>query len=375
MRVPFLDLSRHHAPLRDAILAKVTEVIDSQRFIMGPELAGFEAELAAYCGCRHGIGVSSGTDALLVALMALGVGPGDEVVTTAFTFFATAGAISRLGARPVFADIDPESFNLDVADTLAKVGPKTKAIIPVHLFGRMADTAALRAGLGDRALPIVEDAAQAIGAEDASGRRAGAVGDLGCFSFFPAKNLGAFGDGGGVTSSDDELAEKVRVLRVHGSKPKYYHHVVGGNFRLDALQAAVLRVKLGFLEETVLARRANAARYRALFEASGLVASGAVRPPADGPGRHAYHQFVIRARERDALQAYLREQGVATMLYYPGGLHVQPCFAELGYEEGALPATEQATGEVLALPIFGELQEDEQRYVVEQIAAFYRERG
>ncbi len=372
MRVPFLDLRRHHAPMREAILARLTSLIDAQSFILGPAVSDFEAALAAYCGVPHAVGVSSGTDALLAALMALEVGPGDEVVTTAFTFFATAGAVARLGARPVFADIEEESFLLDPAAALSLVGPRTKVLLPVHLFGRMVDAEAFRAAQDARPLALVEDAAQAIGAQDARGRRAGAVGDLGCFSFFPAKNLGAMGDGGGVTCSDDALAECLRVLRVHGSKPKYYHHVVGGNFRLDALQAAVLSVKIAYLEEVIRARGRNAARYRALFDASGLTASGDVVVPTEGPGRHAYHQFVIRARARDALQAFLRERGVETMVYYPTALHLQPCFAGLGYREGALPHTERATREVLALPIFGELSAEEQSYVVECVAGFYR---
>lgn len=371
MRVPFMDLGRQHAPLRAALLAKMAEVLDSQGFILGPAVADFERSLAAYCGTAHAIGVSSGSDALLVALMALGVGPGDEVIVPSFTFFATAGAVARVGATPVFVDIDSRTFNLDAEAVRARFTERTKAIVPVHLYGRLADLDALRTDATARGIAILEDGAQSIGAEGPDGRRSGALGTLGCHSFFPAKNLGALGDGGAVTTDDAALAERVRVLRVHGSKPKYVHHLVGGNFRLDALQAALLAVKLPHLESWIAGRRANAERYRALFAEAGLVADGRIVPPDDGPGRHVYHQFVVRAAERDALKAFLEGRGVDTMVYYPLPLHLQACFRHLEVRAGELPATEQATAEVLALPIFPELTADEQAYVVESIAAFY----
>ena len=372
MRVPFIDLARHHAPLRAAIVEKIVEVVDSQRFILGPGVAAFEADLAAYIGAEAAIGVSSGSDALLVALMALGVGPGDEVVVPSFTFFATAGAVARLGAKPVFADIDPESFNLAPADAVRRLTERTKAVIPVHLYGRVAELGELGPACRERGVAIVEDAAQAIGAADAAGVRAGALGDFGCFSFFPTKNLSAFGDGGAVTVCDAERAERVRVLRAHGSKPKYVHHVVGGNFRLDALQAAILSVKLPHLAAANERRQAIAKRYRALFADAGLLGDDSVVAPEDGPGRHVYHQFVVRAQRRDTLREFLGERGIGTMVYYPRPLHVQDCFAELGCKEGDLPESERASREVLALPVFPELSEDEQDYVVDAMAAFYR---
>ena len=372
MRVPFIDLARHHAPLRAAIVEKIVEVVDSQRFILGPGVAAFEADLAAYIGAEAAIGVSSGSDALLVALMALGVGPGDEVVVPSFTFFATAGAVARLGAKPVFADIDPESFNLAPADAVRRLTERTKAVIPVHLYGRVAELGELGPACRERGVAIVEDAAQAIGAADAAGVRAGALGDFGCFSFFPTKNLSAFGDGGAVTVCDAERAERVRVLRAHGSKPKYVHHVVGGNFRLDALQAAILSVKLPHLAAANERRQAIAKRYRALFADAGLLGDDSVVAPEDGPGRHVYHQFVVRAQRRDTLREFLGERGIDTMVYYPRPLHVQDCFAELGCKEGDLPESERASREVLALPVFPELSEDEQDYVVDAMAAFYR---
>lgn len=365
MSVPLLDLKAQYASIKPQIDAAVQRVIDSQYFILGPEVSGLEAEIAAYCHTAHGIGVASGTDALLVALMAIGVGPGAEVVTTPYTFFATAGVIARLGARPVFVDIEPHSFNMDAEAAAGAVTARTRAIIPVHLYGRVAAMEPLL----EPGIPVIEDAAQAIGARDQIGNVAGSMGMMGCFSFFPSKNLGGFGDGGMVVTSDPALAERLRILRVHGMEPKYYHQVVGGNFRLDALQAAVLRVKLPFLDGWSAARRRNADRYRTLLHEAGL--AGSVVPPEDVPG-HIYNQFVIRASRRDQLQAYLRSHAVGTEIYYPVPLHRQACFADLGYGTGSLPEAERAAAETLALPIYPELTAEQQEYVVDRIAEFYQ---
>lgn len=360
MRVPLLDLKAQYAPIRDEILEAVTRVCDSQQFILGPEVAAFEKEVAEFCGVRHAIGLSSGTDALLVALMAIGVGPGDEVVTTAFSFFATAGVIARLGARPVFVDIEPRSFNIDPDAVAAAITPRTRAIMPVHLFGRCCDMDPIMQVARARGIVVIEDAAQAIGARDGQGRQAGTIGDIGCFSFFPSKNLGAFGDAGLAVTNDTTLAERLRMLRVHGSHPKYYHRLVGGNFRLDAIQAAVLRVKLRYLDKWSAARRANAARYRELFAADSVPD---VVLPEDVPG-HIYNQFVVRVSRRDALRKAVTEAGVGTEIYYPVPLHLQECFASLGWKEGSLPESETAAAQVLALPIYPELTADQQAHVV-----------
>lgn len=357
MTVPLLDLKAQYATIKDDVDAAVHRVMDSQYFINGPEVSALEQEVAAYSGAAHGVGVSSGTDALLVALMALGVGPGDEVITTPYSFFATAGVIARLGARPVFVDIEAHSFNIDPAAAAAAVTARTKVIMPVHLYGRVADMDPLLA-LG---VPVVEDAAQAIGARDGQGRAAGSIGTVGCFSFFPSKNLGGFGDGGMVVTQDGNLARMIAMLRMHGMEPKYYHRYVGGNFRLDALQAAVLRVKLPRLDGWSAARRRNAARYRELFAQAGL--AGRVGLPEDVPG-HIYNQFVIRVANRDALQAHLRTCGVGTEIYYPVPLHRQECFAELGYPDGSMPESERAARETLALPIYPELSDAQQDHVV-----------
>lgn len=355
VRVPMLDVAAQHAPLREAILEAIARVLDSGQFILGPEVEGFERELAACLGVRHAVGLSSGTDALLAALMAIGVGPGDEVVTTPFSFYATAGCIARLGARPVFADIERASFNLDPAAAAAVVGPKTRAVIPVHLFGRPARLPAV-------APPIIEDAAQAIGA--------GPLRGLGsCLSFFPSKNLGALGDGGAVLCDDADFADRVKLLRGHGARPKYVQHVVGGNFRLDALQAAVLRVKLPMLARWTAERRANAARYRELFASAQRLPHEIVLPE-DDPA-HIYNQFVIRVPRRDALRAGLAHSGIATEVYYPLPLHLQACFRDLGYREGACPEAEAAARDALALPIFPGLTLPQQAHVVARIAAFY----
>jgi len=366
MKVPLLDLQAQYATIRDEVRAAIDRVCDSQHFILGPEVAALEDEVAAHCDARFAVGVSSGTDALLAALMAVGVSSGDEVVTSSYSFFATAGTIARLGARPVFVDIDPRSFNLDPTGLAARLTPRTKAIVPVHLFGRCCDMEAIGAVAGARGVPVIEDAAQAIGAVDEQGRIAGTIGAGGCLSFFPSKNLGAFGDGGMVLTNDAALAERLKILRAHGSKPKYHHHLVGGNFRLDALQAAVLRVKLKFLPGWTKARRQNADRYRQLFAERRL---DAVVLPEDRPG-HIYNQFVIRCPQRDKLQRFLLERGVGTEVYYPVPLHRQACFADLGYAEGDLPESEAAARETLALPIYPELTEVAQRYVVDQIAEF-----
>jgi len=368
MKVPLLDLQAQYRPLRDEILAALTRVCDSQRFIMGREIDALESELSRQLGVTHAIAVSSGTDAILLALMALDIKPGDEVVTPTYSFFATAAAVERVGARPVLVDIDPATFNIDVAQTVAALTPKTKAIIPVHLFGLCADLdpivdAASRAGI-----PVVEDAAQAIGSTYKS-RPAGAIGALGCFSFFPSKNLGAFGDAGLVTTNDDTLARRARLLRTHGMEPKYYHHLVGANFRMDAIQAAVLRVKAPHLAAWTEGRRANAARYRSLFSAAGL--DGIVTLPAEPPDRrHIFNQFVIRTPERDALKRHLDECGVGNEIYYPVPFHLQPCFAHLGHRRGDFPHAERAAAESLAIPIYGELTLEQQQAVVSAVAEF-----
>ena len=364
-RVPLLDLQAQYATIRTEVLAAITRVCDAQRFILGPEVDSLELELATILGAPHAVGVSSGTDALLLALMALEVGQGDEVVTSPFSFFATAGSIARLGARPVFVDVDPATFNLDSAKLAASITPKTKAIIPVHLFGQSADLAPILEVAGRAGIPVVEDAAQAIGARYRD-LAVGTYGAIGCFSFFPTKNLGGFGDGGLVTTADSSLARRMRSLRQHGMDVKYHHDYVGANFRLDALQAAVLRVKLPHLASWTAARQRNAERYRTLFAQSRL--SDIVRLPVQTPDRtHIYNQFVIRVPERDRLRARLQEQRIGTEIYYPVPLHLQACFGGLGYTRGAFPAAEAAAGEVLALPIYPELTEAQQAWVVEAI--------
>jgi dTDP-4-amino-4,6-dideoxygalactose transaminase len=368
VKVPLLDLQAQYRPLRAEILAAIERVCDSQRFIMGPEISALEEEMARTLGVRHAIAVSSGTDALLLALMTLGVKPGDDVVTTTYSFFATAGAVSRLGARPVFVDIDDTTFNLDVGQAIAAITPRTKAIIPVHLFGLSADMDPLIEAASRANIPIVEDAAQAIGATYKS-RPVGSLGAFGCFSFFPSKNLGAFGDAGLLTSMDDGLARRARLLRTHGMEPRYYHHLIGANFRMDALQAAILRVKAPYLDGWTEGRRRNAARYRALFRDAGL--EGAIVVPADpADRRHIYNQFVIRTPDRDGLKRHLDEQGIGNEIYYPVPFHLQPCFADLGYRHGAFPHAERAAVESLAIPIYGELTDAQQHAVVSTIAEF-----
>ena len=367
--VPLLDLHAQYAPLRQAILDAVTRVCDSQRFIGGPEVEGLERELCEQLDVRHAIGMSSGTDALLAALMALDIGPGDEVVTPTYSFFATAGSVVRVGAKPVLVDIEAGTFNVDVDQTIAAITPRTKAIIPVHLFGQAAELMPIVDAANKRGIAVIEDAAQAIGCEY-QGRPVGTWGAIGCFSFFPSKNLGAFGDAGFVTATDDAIARKLRLIRTHGMEPKYYHHLVGANFRIDALQAAVLRVKLPHLAAWSDARRANAARYRALFADAGL---GEVVLPVEAPGRtHIYNQFVIRVPERNRLKKHLEAAGIGTEIYYPVPFHMQTCFADLRYKQGDFPVAEAAASSSLALPIYPELTAGQQACVVGAIRHFYR---
>jgi dTDP-4-amino-4,6-dideoxygalactose transaminase len=367
MQVPLLDLRAQFTPIREQVLEAMIRVADSQRYVMGPEVEALERELAALIGVKHAIGVSSGTDALLVALMALGIGPADEVITPTYSFFATAGAVSRVGARPVLVDIDPVTFNIDPAQVARAITPRTRALLPVHLFGQPADMEPLLELANRTGIPVIEDAAQAIGASY-RGRPAGAMGALGCFSFFPSKNLGAFGDAGLVTTNDAALADKVRLLRTHGEERQYYHRLIGGNFRIDALQAAVLRVKAPHLAAWTAGRRRNAARYRVLLSEAGL--TGRVQPPAEAEGcTHIYNQFVVRVPDRDRVKAGLEARGVGTAIYYPVPFHRQQCFLHLGYAAGAFPEAERAAAESLALPIFGELSDEQLRYVVDTLAA------
>lgn len=371
MKVPLLDLKPQYEQIRAEVEPMVLEVCRSQAFILGPKVQACEAAVAAYCGAAHGVGMSSGSDALIVALMAEGIGAGDEVITTPYTFFATVGAIARLGAKTVFVDIDPVTFNLDGSKIEAAVTPKTKAIIPVHLYGQMADMDAVMVVAKKHDLAVIEDAAQAIGAEW-KGRRAGSIGDYGCFSFFPSKNLGCFGDGGMLTMQDAAKAKRSVILRNHGSEPKYYHREIGGNFRLDALQAAVVSIKLPYLDGWTAARQANAARYAKLFAQTDVVTSGKVKLPEAKTNRHIYNQFIIRAERRDGLLAHLRSRDIGTEIYYPVPLHLQECFRSLGHREGDFPESERAAKETLALPIYPDLTAEMAEWVVGSIAEFYR---
>jgi dTDP-4-amino-4,6-dideoxygalactose transaminase len=367
-KVPLLDLQAQYRPLRDEILAAIARVADSQRFIMGPEVAALEDELARMLGIKHAVAVSSGTDALLLALMALDIKAGDEVITPTYSFFATAGAVARLGATPVLVDIDEATFNVDPEQIAAAITPRTKAIIPVHLFGMSADLDPILDVSVRHGIPIVEDAAQAIGATY-KGRPVGGIGTCGCFSFFPSKNLGAFGDAGLFSTNDDALAKRARLLRTHGMEPKYYHHLVGANFRMDAIQAAILRVKAPHLAAWTEGRRANARRYFDLFAQAGV--TDRVTLPVERADRlHIFNQFVIRMDERDALRRHLEAHGIATEIYYPVPVHLQPCFAYLGYRAGAFPRAERAAATSLALPIYGELSDAQLRSVVDGVAAF-----
>ncbi|MFZ1866477.1 MAG: DegT/DnrJ/EryC1/StrS family aminotransferase [Polyangiales bacterium] len=368
--IPILDIMSENAPLTDRLIEKASEVIRSGRYILGPEVEAFEQEIAGHIGVSHAIGVSSGTDALLVALMSLGIGPGDEVVTTPYTFFATAGCIARVGAKPVFVDIRPDTFNIDVEQVDAAITPRTRALLPVHLFGQPCDAQGLSQIATRHGLPIIEDAAQAIGARSPMGP-VGAIGSYGCFSFFPSKNLGAFGDAGLLTTQDPALAEKARVVRTHGGKPKYHHAVIGGNFRIDALQAALLRVKLPALDRWTAGRRENAARYDAALSGSGID-EAVLRLPRRRFEGHVYNQYVICTPRRDALRAHLDAAGIETAIYYPVPLHRQSCFAHLGCREGSLPVSEQASRESLALPIFAGLGKARQERVIGTIVRFLR---
>ena len=385
MKVPLLDLKAQYASIRDEIDRAVREVVESQHFIMGPKVQAFEEAMAAYLGVRHAVGVSSGTDALLIALWALDVGPGDSVIVPTYSFFATAGMVVRLGARPILTDIDPVTYNIDPKGLEEVVGRLTdderrrvRAIIPVHLFGQCADMTAVSRVAGDLGAAVVEDAAQAVGTEYADGRVAGTLGVAGCLSFFPSKNLGAYGDAGLVMTNDDALARRVRLLRTHGAEPKYYHKVIGGNFRLDALQAAVLLAKLPHLDAWSAARRARAQTYNRLFAESGLATEGRIGLPeaVNASPRlqrdHIYNQYVIRAERRDDLRRFLATQGIGTEVYYPVPFHLQECFRDLGYLPGEFPAAERAARETLALPVYPEVSMEQQEYVVEQVRAFYQ---
>jgi dTDP-4-amino-4,6-dideoxygalactose transaminase len=368
--IPLADLSAQHAPLRAELVAAFERVLDSEQFILGPEVSAFESEVARYLQVEHALGVSSGTDALLLALMALGIGPGDEVIVPAFSFFATAGCVARLGARPVFADIEPGTFNLDLARVAERIGPNTKAIMPVHLYGQVCDLQALRALCAARGLYLVEDAAQALGAGSAD-LRAGSVGEFGCFSFFPTKNLGALGDAGLLVARDATWAKRARLLRAHGAEPKYHHALLGGNFRLDALQAAFLRVKLPHLNAWTAARQRNAEHYDRLFREAALPADLLTTPVRRYAG-HIFHQYVLRSSRRDALLAHLRAHGIACEVYYPVPLHLQPCFAYLGQSAGSCPEAERAAREALALPIHPELAPGQIERVASTTSTFLR---
>jgi dTDP-4-amino-4,6-dideoxygalactose transaminase len=368
MKVPMLDLSEQYLSLRDEMLQVLDEVMKSSRFILGENVKKLEQDVAAYSRVKHGIGVANGSDALHISLQACGVKEGDEVITTPFTFFATAGAIARCGAKPVFVDIDLDTYNIDPKQIEEKITDRTKAIIPVHLYGQAADMDPIIEIAKKYNLYIIEDAAQAIGAEY-KGRRTGELGDAACYSFFPTKNLGAYGDAGMIVTNDDELAEKMRVIRVHGSKPKYYHHVLGYNSRLDEMQAAILNVKFPHLDEWSEKRRAIARRYTHLLNEK--LGDKVVTPFEAEECYHVFHQYTIRVEKRDELQQFLKENGVATMIYYPLALHMQPVFADLGYKEGDFPNAEKAAKEAISLPMFPELKEEQQDYVVEMIAKFF----
>jgi dTDP-4-amino-4,6-dideoxygalactose transaminase len=372
MKVPLLDLKPQYRALKSELDAALLRVSESQYFILGPEVKALEAATAKYSGCKFGIGISSGTDALLIALMALEIGAGDEVITSPYTFFATAGTIARVGARPVFVDIEPGSFNISPDAIEQAITPRTRAIMPVHLYGQVADMDPIMDIARRHGLRVIEDAAQAIGSEDAHGRRACSMGDIGCLSFFPTKNLGAFGDAGACVTNDETLAARLLKLRVHGMEPKYYHELIGGNFRLDEIQAAVLNVKLPHLDSWSAARQRNAAFYDTAFANAAF--AGKVTPPprAANGARHIYNQYCIRVQRRDELRAHLTSVGVGAEIYYPLALHMQQCFAYLGHKPEDFPESLRASRESLALPIYPELLEDQLQYVVDSIAQFLR---
>ncbi len=376
MQVPLLDLKSQYQSIKHDVMKVTNEIFESQHFIMGPHVVRLEQEIAAYCGVKHAVGVSSGTDALLIALMAAEIGKGDIVITTPYTFFATVGSIMRVGARPVFVDINPDTFNIDT-EKLAKLfhdmdtekRTHIKGILPVHLYGRCADMDPIIAVAQKYNIVVIEDAAQALGAEY-KGKRAGTIGDLGCFSFFPSKNLGAFGDGGIVTANSDDLNNKLSILRSHGAQPKYYHKTIGGNFRLDALQAAIVSIKLKHLDIWTQARQENAVRYNTLFQDADL--GEWVVLPVVTENRHIYNQYVIRLKiKRNQLRQFLKEEGIGSEIYYPLPLHLQECFADLDYQQGDFPVAEQGALQTRALPIYPELTSDQQNYVVAKIKAFF----
>ena len=375
MKVPLLDLKAQYKQIEKEIRRAIDSVLESQMFILGETVRGFEHKMAAYCEVPHAVGCASGSDALQLALMALGIGPGDEVITSPFSFYASTSYIVRLGAVPVFVDIDPQTFNIDARKIEAAITEKTKAIMPVHLFGQMAEMARIMEIAENRGIPVVEDAAQAIGARY-DGRPAGSIGTLGCFSFFPSKNLGAYGDGGLVTTADEKLAERLRTLRMHGEREKYIHHEIGINSRLDALQAAVLETKLQWLDGWSDARRENAITYDKLFRERAL-APGMVVTPHNAESdnkrhRHIYNQYTLRAEARDELADFLRSKGIGHAVYYPVPLYLQPCFVFLGHEKGLCPETEKAADEVISLPVYPELTLEQQEAVVDSVEEFYR---
>lgn len=368
MNVPLLDLKAQYASVGMELEAAVLGVLESQQFILGPVVEACERAVADYCGCLHGIGMSSGSDALLACLMAENIGPGDEVITSTYTFFATVGAIARVGATPVLVDIDQATFNMDCSQIESRVTSRTRAIVPVHLYGQMANMDVVMAVANRHGLVVIEDAAQAIGAED-RGRRAGSVGHYGCLSFFPSKNLGAAGDGGMVVTNDAARAERLRILRTHGAKPKYVHSVIGGNFRLDAIQASVVHTKLRHLDGWTAARQWNARRYERLFTEGGLVSrirsASHVQLPALTADRHVFNQYVIRIDARDRIQSELKARGIGTEVYYPVPMHLQQCFEYLGHRPGEFPQSEHAAATSLALPVYPELTDEQARYVVD----------
>jgi len=380
MKVPLLDLKEQYKSIKEEILKVTEEIFDSQYFILGPRVEALEKDIADYCSSKHALGVSSGTDALLISLMAENMDAQHTVITTPYTFFATAGSIVRTGARPIFVDIDPDTYNMSpeslervIASMTDKERTSLKAVIPVHLYGQCADMDPILNIAKEYNLFVIEDAAQAIGAEY-RGRRAGSMGDFGCFSFFPSKNLGAFGDGGMVITGSDELYDKLRVLRVHGSHPKYYHKLAGGNFRLDAIQAGIVSVKLKHLDKWTKSRQENARKYRELFANSGI--DDVIKLPVEKEDRHIYNQFVICVKDkRDDLRLFLNEAGVGTEIYYPIPMHLQECFLDLNYKKGDFPVAEHAALNTLALPVYPELSDDQMAYVVEKIAAFYKLKG
>jgi dTDP-4-amino-4,6-dideoxygalactose transaminase len=377
MKVPFFDLTHQFFSLEQEIKLALDEVFKTQQFILGPQVLALEQVIAQYCHTRYAIGVASGSDALLLSLMALGIGPGDEVILPPFTFFATSGSVSRTGAIPVFVDIDPDTYNMDPFKIEEKITSKTKAILPVHLFGQCAEMNTILGIAQAKQLSVIEDAAQALGAEyklhlNSEGRRAGQMGHLGCFSFYPTKNLGAFGDAGMVVTDDPDLDQRITLLRVHGSHPKYFHKLIGINSRFDSIQAAILLVKFKYLEKWTGERQKIAEQYQRLFQDFLPSAPDLRLPTIQFQNRHIFHQYIIRTSERDRLRQFLLEEGIGTDIYYPAPLHLQECYAFLKYRRGDLPVSEKASNETLALPIYPELNEDQQMYVVERIKAFYK---